>query len=138
MLIAIATAIHPWSWRITAVWKRLAFVPWIKLSLYFIQDFSEEKPLAWSHFTAEGDVEFKAVLFVPPKAPHDLYESYYNSNKSNLKLYVRRVFISDEFDELLPKYLSFLKVSIEISIGVCYLFRLVFWWSRICMLIKPT
>ncbi|KAI5418703.1 Heat shock protein 90, variant 3, partial [Lathyrus oleraceus] len=42
------------------------------------------------------------------KAPQDLYESYYNSNKSNLKLYVRRVFISDEFDELLPKYLSFL------------------------------
>ncbi|KAG2692804.1 hypothetical protein I3843_08G066900 [Carya illinoinensis] len=73
-----------------------------------LKDFGEEKPLAWSHFTAEGDVEFKAVLFVPPKAPHDLYESYYNANKSNLKLYVRRVFISDEFDELLPKYLNFL------------------------------
>lgn len=66
--------------------------------------------MAWSHFNAEGDVEFKAVIFVPPKAPHDLYESYYNANKSNLKLYVRRVFISDEFDELLPKYLNFLKV----------------------------
>lgn len=74
------------------------------------QDFSEEKPLSWSHFTAEGDVEFKAVLFVPPKAPQDLYESYYNTKKSNLKLYVRRVFISEEFDELLPKYLNFLKV----------------------------
>lgn len=66
--------------------------------------------MAWSHFNAEGDVEFKAVLFVPPKAPQDLYESYYNANKSNLKLYVRRVFISDEFDELLPKYLNFLLV----------------------------
>lgn len=75
-----------------------------------LQDFGDEKPLAWSHFNAEGDVEFKAVLFVPPRAPHDLYESYYNNNKANLKLYVRRVFISDEFDELLPKYLSFLKV----------------------------
>ncbi|KAL5780708.1 hypothetical protein ACOSQ2_011445 [Xanthoceras sorbifolium] len=72
------------------------------------KDFGDEKPLSWSHFNAEGDVEFKAVLFVPPKAPHDLYESYYNANKSNLKLYVRRVFISDEFDELLPKYLNFL------------------------------
>ncbi|GMY28242.1 endoplasmin homolog [Fagus crenata] len=72
------------------------------------KDFSDDKPLAWSHFTAEGDVEFKAVLFVPPKAPQDLYESYYNAKKSNLKLYVRRVFISDEFDELLPKYLNFL------------------------------
>ncbi|KAJ9675010.1 hypothetical protein PVL29_024114 [Vitis rotundifolia] len=77
------------------------------------QDFSEEKPLSWSHFTAEGDVEFKAVLFVPPKAPHDLYESYYNTKKSNLKLYVRRVFISDEFDELLPKYLNFLKGLVD-------------------------
>ena len=76
-----------------------------------LQDFSDDKPMAWSHFNAEGDVEFKAVLFVPPKAPHDLYESYYNSKKSNLKLYVRRVFISDEFDELLPKYLSFLLVN---------------------------
>ena len=74
------------------------------------QDFGDDKPMGWSHFTAEGDVEFKALLFIPPKAPHDLYESYYNSNKSNLKLYVRRVFISDEFDDLLPKYLSFLRV----------------------------
>lgn len=76
-----------------------------------LQDFGDEKPISWSHFNAEGDVEFKAVLFVPPKAPHDLYESYYNSKKSNLKLYVRRVFISDEFDELLPKYLNFLLVN---------------------------
>ena len=54
---------------------------------------------------------------MPPKAPHDLYESYYNTNKSNLKLYVRRVFISDEFDELLPKYLNFLKVTMGV---LCY------------------
>lgn len=72
------------------------------------KDFSEDKPMAWSHFNAEGDVEFKAVLFIPPKAPHDLYESYYNTKQSNIKLYVRRVFISDEFNELLPKYLNFL------------------------------
>lgn len=78
--------------------------------IILFQDFGDDKPMGWSHFTAEGDVEFKALLFIPPKAPHDLYESYYNSNKSNLKLYVRRVFISDEFDDLLPKYLSFLKV----------------------------
>jgi len=68
--------------------------------------------MAWSHFTAEGDVEFRAVLFVPARAPHDLYESYYNDKKANVKLYVRRVFISDEFDELLPKYLNFLKVIV--------------------------
>ncbi|RWW68848.1 hypothetical protein BHE74_00023597 [Ensete ventricosum] len=102
----------------------------VKETTYDWEDFSEEKPLAWSHFTAEGDVEFKALLFVPPKAPHDLYESYYNTNKSNLKLYVRRVFISDEFDELLPKYLSFLKVSKQHSQVVSE----VTWWDRFVIL----
>ncbi|XP_057490061.1 endoplasmin homolog [Actinidia eriantha] len=97
---------------VKAIWlrnpKEVTEEEYTKFYHSLAKDFSDEKPLAWSHFTAEGDVEFKAVLFVPPKAPHDLYESYYNANKSNLKLYVRRVFISDEFDELLPKYLNFL------------------------------
>ncbi|XP_027092608.2 endoplasmin homolog [Coffea arabica] len=102
---------------VKAIWlrnpKEVTDEEYTKFYHSLAKDFSEEKPLAWSHFTAEGDVEFKAVLFVPPKAPHDLYESYYNTNKSNLKLYVRRVFISDEFDELLPKYLSFLKGLVD-------------------------
>ncbi|KAJ0964196.1 hypothetical protein J5N97_029318 [Dioscorea zingiberensis] len=102
---------------VKAIWlrspKEVTDEEYTKFYHSIAKDFSEEKPLAWSHFNAEGDVEFKAVLFVPPKAPHDLYESYYNSNKSNLKLYVRRVFISDEFDELLPKYLSFLKGLVD-------------------------
>ncbi|KAL2512853.1 Endoplasmin-like protein [Abeliophyllum distichum] len=97
---------------VKAIWlrnpKEVTEEEYTKFYRSLAKDFSDEKPLAWSHFTAEGDVEFKALLFIPPKAPHDLYESYYNSNKSNLKLYVRRVFISDEFDELLPKYLNFL------------------------------
>ncbi|EPS69355.1 hypothetical protein M569_05408 [Genlisea aurea] len=95
-----------------AIWlrnpKEVSDEEYAKFYHSLAKDLSEDNPLAWSHFTAEGDVEFKAVLFVPPKAPHDLYESYYNSKKSNFKLYVRRVFISDEFDELLPKYLNFL------------------------------
>ncbi|KAM7514055.1 hypothetical protein LguiA_003638 [Lonicera macranthoides] len=98
---------------VKAIWlrnpKEVTDEEYAKFYKSLAKGFSDEKPLAWSHFNAEGDVEFKAVLFVPPKAPHDLYESYYNANKSNLKLYVRRVFISDEFDELLPKYLNFLK-----------------------------
>jgi heat shock protein beta len=102
---------------VKAIWlrnpKEVTDEEYTKFYHSLTKDFSDEKPLAWSHFNAEGDVEFKAVLFVPPKAPHDLYESYYNANKSNLKLYVRRVFISDEFDELLPKYLNFLKGLVD-------------------------
>ena len=89
--------------------------------LLSLQDFSTDKPMAWSHFNAEGDVEFKAVLFIPPKAPYELFENYY-SQKAFLKLYVRRVFISDEFDELLPKYLSFLKVSTVTKLLESYVF----------------
>ncbi|KAI5418704.1 heat shock protein 90 [Lathyrus oleraceus] len=101
-----------WKYMDKVVWlrspKEVTEEEYTKFYNSLAKDFSGDKPLSWSHFTAEGDVEFKAVLYAPPKAPQDLYESYYNSNKSNLKLYVRRVFISDEFDELLPKYLSFL------------------------------
>ncbi|KAK3134579.1 hypothetical protein QOZ80_6AG0550970 [Eleusine coracana subsp. coracana] len=102
---------------VKAVWlrspKEVTEEEYTKFYHSLAKDFGDDKPMAWSHFNAEGDVEFKALLFVPPKAPHDLYESYYNTNKSNLKLYVRRVFISDEFDELLPKYLSFLKGIVD-------------------------
>ncbi|KAK8947621.1 hypothetical protein KSP40_PGU015485 [Platanthera guangdongensis] len=95
-----------------AIWlrspKEVTDEEYVKFYHSISKDFGDEKPLAWTHFNAEGDVEFKALLFVPPKAPSDLYESYYNTKKSNLKLYVRRVFISDEFDDLLPKYLNFL------------------------------
>ncbi|XP_011074690.1 endoplasmin homolog [Sesamum indicum] len=102
---------------VKAIWlrnpKKVTDEEYTKFYHSLAKDFGDERPLTWSHFTAEGDVEFKAVLFVPPKAPHDLYESYYKSKNSNLKLYVRRVFISDEFDELLPKYLNFLRGLVD-------------------------
>lgn len=71
-----------------------------------------EGPLAHSHFRAEGDVEFRAILFVPKHGEAGQYDNYYNKG-AGLKLYVRRVFISDEFDELLPRYLSFLKGIVD-------------------------
>ncbi|KAJ8439823.1 hypothetical protein Cgig2_029083 [Carnegiea gigantea] len=113
----ITETTHEWELLndVKAIWlrnpKEVTDEEYIKFYHSLAKDFSEEKPMAWSHFTAEGDVEFRAVLFVPPRAPHDLYESYYNDKKANVKLYVRRVFISDEFDELLPKYLNFLKFT---------------------------
>lgn len=66
-----------------------------------------DSALAHTHFKAEGDVDFKSVLYLPTYPPHDLYDNYH-SRKPNLKLYVRRVFISDSFEELLPKWLSFI------------------------------
>jgi len=71
-----------------------------------------EAPAAYSHFRAEGDVEFKSILFVPARAEPNMFENY-NNKASGLKLYVRRVFISDEFNELLPKYLSFMKGIVD-------------------------
>jgi heat shock protein beta len=74
------------------------------------KDFGE--PLTHTHFSAEGEVEFKSILFIPGEAPYDLYNDYYKK-QNNLKLYVRRVMITDEFDELLPKYLGFIKGVVD-------------------------
>jgi len=66
-----------------------------------------DTPMAHSHFSAEGDVDFKAVLYLPSFLSPDFYENFQNK-KASLKLYVRRVFISDSFEDLVPKWLSFL------------------------------
>ena len=65
-------------------------------------------PLTHAHFKAEGDVEFRAVLYVPPTPPPSFYENYYSAAPA-VRLYVRRVFVGDDFGrDLLPKYLGFL------------------------------
>lgn len=66
-----------------------------------------DTPMAHSHFSAEGDVDFKAVLYLPTSLSSDFYENF-QAKKASLKLYVRRVFISDSFEDLVPKWLSFL------------------------------
>ena len=71
-----------------------------------------ENPLAYSHFSAEGEIEFKAILFVPSQAPYDLFENYYGKSAA-LKLYVRRVLITEEFEELMPRYLNFIKGVVD-------------------------
>ena len=71
-----------------------------------------ENPLAYSHFTAEGEIEFKSILFIPSQAPYDLFENYYGRS-SALKLYVRRVLITEEFEELMPRYLNFIKGVVD-------------------------
>lgn len=69
--------------------------------------------LTWTHFKAEGDVEFRAVLYVPKQSPYDFYDKYYEASTKGVKLYVRRVFISDEFQDLLPRWLSFLRGLVD-------------------------
>merc|ERR1712086_783033 len=61
---------------------------------------------------AEGEVEFKSILFVPSSAPPDMYDQYYQKN-AQLRLYVRKVLITDEFEDLVPRYLNFLKGVVD-------------------------
>lgn len=69
-----------------------------------------EAPLAWSHNRVEGSTEYTQLLYIPAKAPHDLFS---RDQHSGIKLYVKRVFILDEADNLIPSYLRFVKGIID-------------------------
>ena len=107
-----------WEWQlineIKAIWLR----PKQEIEDREYKDFyktitkDSEDPLAYSHFSAEGEIEFKAILYIPRTAPYNLFEDYYGVS-SEIKLYVRRVLITEEFTDLMPKYLNFVKGVVD-------------------------
>mmetsp|Transcript_60921 Transcript_60921/g.133328 ORF Transcript_60921/g.133328 Transcript_60921/m.133328 type:complete len:780 (-) Transcript_60921:72-2411(-) len=69
-------------------------------------------PLAYTHFNAEGEIEFKSILYLPKKAPFDMMDNYW-TKRSEVKLFVRRVLVAEKFEELLPRYLNFVRGVVD-------------------------
>lgn len=107
-----------WDWELMneskPIWQRKASDVTDEEYKSFYKSFAKEsdEPMIYSHFTAEGEVTFKSILYVPKSAPFDLFSNY-NKKADAIKLYVRRVFITDNFEEMMPKYLSFIRGVVD-------------------------
>jgi heat shock protein beta len=107
-----------WDWELMneakPIWQRkpseVGFEEYREFYKVFTKD--NEAPLDSTHFVAEGEVTFKSILFIPRKASTDLYQNY-NKKQETVKMYVRRVFISDTYDDLLPKFLNFIRGIVD-------------------------
>eukprot|EP00257_Ricinus_communis_P002916 XP_002514573.2 heat shock protein 90-5, chloroplastic [Ricinus communis] len=108
-----------WDWELAnetkPIWMRNAKeVEKDEYQEFYKKTFNEFlDPLAYTHFTTEGEVEFRSVLYIPGMGPLN-NEEVINPKTKNIRLYVKRVFISDDFDgELFPRYLSFVKGVVD-------------------------
>lgn len=108
-----------WDWElmndIKPIWQRPAKEVEEDEYTAFYKTFSKdsEDPLSHIHFTAEGEVTFKSILFVPAAAPRGLFDEYGSKKNDFIKLFVRRVFITDDFNDMMPKYLNFIKGVVD-------------------------
>ncbi|KAI9921782.1 hypothetical protein PsorP6_002066 [Peronosclerospora sorghi] len=103
-----------WSWQrvneVKAIWtrpKEYISDDEYKNFYHSLQQTVTTDPLTWIHFQAEGELEFKSILYVPGQAPPDLYTRFENK-KADIRLYVRKVLVTDDFDDFLPRYLNFI------------------------------
>ncbi|KAL8577365.1 hypothetical protein ACOMHN_038269 [Nucella lapillus] len=107
-----------WDWElinaIKPIWTRKPSEVDNEAYTDFFKSISKETetPLAKIHFTAEGEVTFKSILFVPKKLPENMFNAE-GRRVNMIKMYVRRVFITDNFEEMMPKYLSFIKGVVD-------------------------
>jgi heat shock protein beta len=107
-----------WDWElmnsVKPIWTRKPVEVTEDEYTAFYKSISKEsaEPLAKIHFTAEGEVTFKSILFVPKSAPHDSFSNY-GKKVDHIKMYVRRVFITDDFEDMMPKYLSFIRGVVD-------------------------
>ncbi|XP_073694739.1 endoplasmin [Garra rufa] len=108
-----------WDWElmndIKPIWQRPAKEVEEDEYKAFYKTFSREtdEPLSHIHFTAEGEVTFKSILFIPASAPRGLFDEYGTKKNDFIKLFVRRVFITDDFHDMMPKYLNFIRGVVD-------------------------
>ena len=97
-------------------------------SEFYKQTFNAyDEPAAHAHFSVEGNVDFKAMLFLPSEVPYELTRDMFASSARSMRLYVKRVFINDKFEDLIPRWLLFMRGVVDRSVFLLctYLFSCV-------------
>ncbi|XP_055849038.1 endoplasmin [Episyrphus balteatus] len=107
-----------WDWSLIneskPIWTRKPSEVTEKEYTEFYKSLTKDtsEPLAQTHFVAEGEVTFKSLLYIPKVQPSESFNRY-GTKSDNIKLYVRRVFITDEFNDMMPNYLSFIRGVVD-------------------------
>lgn len=107
-----------WDWELMNVNKPIWTRPQSEITADEYTEFYKSltkdtsEPFTYTHFVAEGEVTFKSLLYVPKVQPSESFNRY-GTHSDNIKLYVRRVFITDEFNDMMPNYLNFIRGLVD-------------------------